>query len=108
MPTTEYTERQIAFNKKQLLYQQKFNHQIITKGGLSTLNFILMILYYGCILAVFYYLYTKYDISIYSKVGFVILLLIYPFVILFIETYIYQAVGYGWAFIIGEPYTPAE
>jgi len=109
MPTTdEYTERQIAFNEKELVYHQKFSHQIIPKGTMSTLNFLLMILYYGCILAVIYHLYTKYDISIYSKVGIVILLLLYPFVILFIETYIYQAVRYGWSFIVGEPYTTPE
>jgi hypothetical protein len=96
------------FNQKELLYQQKFRHQIIPKRAITTLNFLLLILYYGCILVVLYYLYTKYDISIYSKLGFVILLLLYPFVILFIESYIYQSVEYGWSFIIGEPYTPTE
>ena len=96
------------FNQKELLYQQKFSHQIIPKGTMSTLNFLLLILYYGCILVVLYYLYTKYDTSIYSKLGVVILLLLYPFIILFIETEIYKVGEYIWAFIVGEPYTPAE
>jgi len=94
-----------TINENELLYQQKYNHQLQSIDRLHILNVFLMFVYYFCILVVFYHLYKKTDINMYEKIGICILLLIYPFIAFYIETYVYQSGNYAWSFINGEPYT---
>tara|TARA_B100000902_G_scaffold57027_1_gene63886 strand:- start:487 stop:885 length:399 start_codon:yes stop_codon:yes gene_type:complete len=89
------------FNEKQLLYQQKYNKQTHPRTIQNSIYFLLIILYYVCILVVFYYIYTKFNLNRYQKIGIFILLISYPFLINLIQTYIYYFADYGWILISG-------
>jgi len=89
------------FNEKQLLYQQKYNKQTYPRTIQNSIYFLLIILYYVCILVVFYYIYTKFNLNRYQKIGIFILLISYPFVINLIQAYIYYFADYAWLLISG-------
>ena len=89
------------FNEKQLLYQQKYNKQTHPRTIQNSIYFLLIILYYVCILVVFYYIYTKFNLNRYQKIGIFILLISYPFLINLIQTYIYYFADYTWILISG-------
>jgi hypothetical protein len=48
-----------------------------------------------------YFLFTKYELNLYVKLGFSLLLIAYPFVIYYIETVLYNLGHYAGAMITG-------
>ena len=88
---------------RELLFQQKYIHQVQTIESLTTLNTILTYAYFICIIFVLYYLFTKYDLSIYVKVGLGLFAIAYPFVIHLIEIAVYNTSVYIGALITGNP-----
>ena len=86
---------------RELLFQQKYIHQLQTIETLTILNTVLTYAYFICIIFVLYYLFTKYDLSIYVKVGLGLFALAYPFIIRFIEIAVYNTSVYMGAFITG-------
>jgi hypothetical protein len=88
---------------RELLFQQKYIHQVQTIETLTLLNTILTYAYFISIIFVLYYLFTKYDLSIYVKIGLGLFIIAYPFVIHLIEIAIYNTSVYIGAFITGTP-----
>ena len=88
---------------RELLFQQKYIHQVQTIETLTLLNTILTYAYFISIVFVLYYLFTKYDLSIYVKIGLGLFIIAYPFVIHLIEIAIYNTSVYIGAFITGNP-----
>jgi hypothetical protein len=72
-------------NERELLFNQKYLHQQKTVEYLYWVNTILVYIYYLCALVIIYYLFTKYDFSNYSKITFLILLGLYPFIAYFLQ-----------------------
>ena len=93
---------------RELLYEKKKNFQKDTVNGLNLLNTILTYVYFLCIIVIFYILFTKYDYNYKIKLAICIALVLYPFVIYFIESNLYVTGQYIWSFIIGEPYIPMK
>jgi hypothetical protein len=87
---------------RELLFQQKYIHQVQTIESLTLLNTVLTYAYFICIVFVLYYLFTKYDLSIYVKVGLGLIAIAYPFIIHFVEIAVYNARVYIGAFITGD------
>ena len=87
---------------RELLFQQKYIHQVQTIETLTLLNTVLTYAYFICIIFVLYYLFTKYDLSIYVKVGLGLIAIAYPFIIHFVEIAVYNTRVYIGAFITGD------
>jgi len=92
---------QSSIEDRELLFQQKYIHQIQTVNTLTGLNTFLVFAYYICIIIVLYYLFTKYELNIYVKLGFSLLLIAYPFIIYYIELVLYNIGHYAGAIITG-------
>jgi hypothetical protein len=92
---------QTSIEDRELLFQQKYIYQIQTVNTLTGLNTFLFFAYYICIIFVVYFLFTKYELNIYVKLGFSLLLIAYPFVIYYIETVLYNVGHYAGAMITG-------
>jgi hypothetical protein len=86
---------------RELLFQQKYIYQAQTVNTLTGLNTFLLFAYYICIIIVLYYLFTKYELNMYVKVGFSLLLIAYPFVIYYIEMVLYNVGHYAGSMITG-------
>ena len=87
---------------RELLFQQKYIHQVQTIETLTLLNTVLTYVYFICIIFVLYYLFTKYDLSIYVKVGLGLIAIAYPFIIHFVEIAVYNTSLYIGALITGD------
>ena len=87
---------------RELLFQQKYIHQVQTIETLTLLNSILTYAYFIFVIWVLYILFTKYDLNIYVKVGLGLFAVAYPFIIRFIEIAVYNTSIYMGAFITGD------
>jgi hypothetical protein len=92
---------QLNIEDRELLFQQKYIYQTQTVNSLIGLNTFLLFAYYICIIIVLYFLFTKYELNIYVKLGFSLLLIAYPFVIYYIELVLYNVGHYAGAIITG-------
>jgi len=92
---------QSSIEDRELLFQQKYIHQIQTVNTLTELNNFLLFAYYICIIIVLYFLFSKYELNMYLKVGFSLLLIAYPFIIYYIEMVLYNVGQYAGAIITG-------
>jgi hypothetical protein len=92
---------QPSIEDRELLFQTKYIHQTQTVNTLTILNNFLLFAYYICIIVVLYFLFTKYELNLYVKVGFSLLLIAYPFVIYYIEMSLYNVGHYAGALITG-------
>ena len=92
---------QLNIEDRELLFQQKYIYQTQTVNYLIGLNTFLLFAYYICIIIVLYFLFTKYELNIYVKLGFSLLLIAYPFVIYYIELVLYNVGHYAGAIITG-------
>ena len=92
---------QLNIEDRELLFQQKYIYQTQTVNSLIGLNTVLLFAYYICIIIVLYFLFTKYELSMYVKAGFSLLLIAYPFVIYYIEMVLYNVGHYAGAIITG-------
>jgi hypothetical protein len=92
---------QSSIEDRELLFQQKYIHQIQTVNTLTELNNFLLFAYYICIILVLYFLFSKYELNMYLKVGFSLLLIAYPFIIYYIEMVLYNVGQYAGAIITG-------
>lgn len=92
---------QPSIEDRELLYQQKYIYQIQTVNTLTGLNTFLFFAYYICIIIVLYFLFTKYELNMYVKAGFSLLLIAYPFIIYYIEIVLYNVGHYAGAMITG-------
>ena len=92
---------QLNIEDRELLFQQKYIYQTQTVNSLIGLNTFLLFAYYICIIIVLYFLFTKYELNIYVKLGFSLLLIAYPFVIYYIEMSLYDVGHYAGALITG-------
>jgi hypothetical protein len=92
---------QMDIEDRELLFQQKYIYQAQTVNTLTGLNTFLLFAYYICIIIVLYYLFTKYELNMYVKVGFSLLLIAYPFVIYYIEMVLYNVGHYAGSMITG-------
>ena len=92
---------QLNIEDRELLFQQKYIYQTQTVNSLIGLNTFLLFAYYICIIIVLYFLFTKYELNIYVKLGFSLLLIAYPFVIYYIELVLYNVGDYAGAIITG-------
>lgn len=96
---TELKE-QYATNKSKTLYTSQKIYE------LSHFNFILFVLYYICvgILLLYFFLFNKTNFSFAIKMIIIILCVIYPFLIQWIELYIYFIYSYIYSFVSGIAY----
>ena len=92
---------QMDIEDRELLFQQKYIYQAQTVNTLTGLNTFLLFAYYICIIIVLYYLFTKYELNMYVKAGFSLLLIAYPFVIYYIEIVLYNVGQYAGSMITG-------
>lgn len=92
---------QLSIEDRELLFQQKYIYQTQTVNALTVLNTFLLFAYYICIIIVLYFLFTKYELNMYVKVVFSLLLIAYPFVIYYIEMVLYNVGHYAGAIITG-------
>lgn len=92
---------QLNIEDRELLFQQKYIYQTQTVNTLTGLNSLLLFAYYICIIVVLYLLFAKYDLNIYVKIGFSLLLIAYPFIIYYIETVLYNIGHYAKSLITG-------
>lgn len=92
---------QPSIEDSELLFQQKYIYQIQTVNTLTGLNTFLFFAYYICIIIVLYFLFTKYELNMYVKVGFSLLLIAYPFIIYYIEMVLYNVGHYAGSMITG-------
>ena len=92
---------QTSIEDRELLFQQKYIYQIQTVNTLTGLNTFLFFAYYICIIIVLYFLFTKYELNMYVKAGFSLLLIAYPFIIYYIEIVLYNVGHYAGAMITG-------
>jgi hypothetical protein len=81
-------------NERELLFNQKYLHQQKTVEYLYWVNTILVYIYYLCALVIIYYLFTKYDFGNYSKIIFIILLGLYPFISYYLQEKIQNGFDY--------------
>lgn len=88
---------------RELLFQQKYIYQAQTVNTLTGLNTFLLFAYYICIIIVLYFLFTKYELNIYVKAVFSLLLIAYPFIIYYIEIVLYNVGHYVGSIITGTP-----
>lgn len=93
-----------SLDERELLFQQKYLYQFQTVNTLLGLNTLLLYVYYICIVIVLYFLFTKYEYNVYIKGFLSILLIAYPFIVYFIETFVYRTSQYIGAFITGHAY----
>ena len=84
---------------RELLFQQKYIYQTQTVNTFTGLNTLLLFAYYVCIIIVMYLLFTKYELNIYVKAVFSLLLIAYPFIIYYIEMVLYNIGHYAGAII---------
>lgn len=96
------TEQDIL-NDRERLFQQKYIYQIQTVESLTRFNMVLTTAYYVFIVIALYFLFTKYDYSIYTKAGISLLAIAYPFIAYMIESIVYRISTYTSAIILGEP-----
>jgi hypothetical protein len=92
---------QPSIEDRELLFQQKYIYQIQTVNTLTGLNTFLFFAYYICIIIVLYFLFAKYELNMYVKAGFSLLLIAYPFIIYYIEIVLYNVGHYAGAMITG-------
>jgi multisubunit Na+/H+ antiporter MnhG subunit len=102
MPTIE------EVHEKELLFQQKNNHQRESIESLKIINWFLTVVYYISILVVFYVIYSKYNFSLKTNIGILVLLLLYPFIAYLIESNLYEFGTYLWSFVTGDAYIPMK
>ena len=93
-------QEQYATNKSKALYTTQ---KII---DLRNFNFILFIIFYCSlfILIIYFFLLNRSNISFTTKIIIIILFIVYPFLIQWIELYIYFIYSYIYAFISGIAY----
>jgi hypothetical protein len=75
---------------------------------LRSYNFILFIIYYICVilLALYLFLLNRTTFSLITKIALIVLFVVYPFMIDYIEQYGYFLYNYIYAFIGGVAYIP--
>ena len=93
---------QDSIENRERLFQQKYIHQQTTVNNLVWYNTILRIVYYCCIILAIYTLVTKYEYNIYVKIIIIILAISYPFIVSFIENYIYTLLHFIAAIATGQ------
>jgi hypothetical protein len=93
----------MSINERERLFHSKYIHQLEQVDSLTRVNALLLFTYYVFIIIVLYFLFTKYEYSIYTKGILSILALGYPFIINFIENSIYRIIHYMGAFVGGIP-----
>lgn len=93
---------QYNIEESERLFQQKYIHQQKTVENLVWYNTLLLVVYYGCIIVAIYTLVTKYDYSMYAKIIISIFAISYPFIISFIENFIYTSLQFIAAILTGE------
>ena len=92
---------QMNIEDRELLFQQKYIYQTQTVNMLTGFNTLLLFAYYVFIIIVMYLLFTKYELNIYVKSVFSLLLIAYPFIIYYIEIVLYNIGHYAGAIITG-------
>ena len=90
-------------NEREQLFHTKFLHQKNTVDLFKNFNFILLLIYYTCILVIIYLLFTKYNLNIYYNIIISLLLVFYPLIAYYIEQKIYNLSQYIGVFIKGTP-----
>jgi|SaaInlV_150m_DNA_3_1039698.scaffolds.fasta_scaffold42260_3 hypothetical protein len=93
----------MTINEREHLFHSKYLHQLEQVDSLNRVNALLLFTYYVFIIIVLYFLFTKYDYSIYTKGIFSVIAISYPFIVNFIENSIYNVIHYMGAFIGGIP-----
>lgn len=96
------TEQDILDDRERL-FQQKYIYQIQTVDSLTSLNQLLTTTYYVFVLIALYFLFTKYEYSMYIKIGISLLAIVYPFIIYTLEYIVSIIATYISAMILGEP-----
>jgi hypothetical protein len=95
-------ETNYATDKSKSLYKTEKVMQ------LRSYNFILFIIYYICVilLALYLFLLNRTTFSFRTKIALIVLFVVYPFMIDYIEQYGYFLYNYIYAFIGGVAYIP--
>jgi hypothetical protein len=88
--------------------EQLFNYIGIDWKFLITLNGLLLIIYYVIFagLAIILFVSSKNKMTIYPKIGLIVMLGILPFIYLWIEIFIWDIIRYIWSLLRGNVYTP--
>ena len=84
---------------------QKSQYQSAQNANLDTINIALYYVYYGLLVVVAYILIMKTTMNIYIRVGMAAMFVVYPFVINYIEYYLYVMYSYLQAVLNGNVYT---
>jgi lipopolysaccharide export LptBFGC system permease protein LptF len=97
----QYTKEDYSINKSQSLYKTEKVFE------LRKYNFILFIIYYICVIliALYFFFLNRTSFSFRLKIVLIIIFMGYPFIIDYIEQYVYFLYNYIYAFISGIAYT---
>jgi hypothetical protein len=98
MPPPKYNLSEVELKNTKALYTEKETYK------LQVINVYLFIVYYVLIFIACYFLLTTYDIQIYKGIPIVLFLLIMPFVMYSIESYLIDSTTYLNALLMGNTY----
>ena len=84
--------------------EQKVNYQTQQVNYLNVWNNYLFIVYYTLLLILFYFLYYSNSLLIYMKVCIVVLSVLYPYIIMPVETNLFNLFSYLFSIITGNVY----
>lgn len=97
----QYNEYKAALTRGDVLSEYLFGKE----GGFSFINKALFLLYFGFVIILLYLLvFVQRMIPVRYRIMILIGAVIYPFLILTMENYIYNLLSYFYSIIMGEPY----
>ena len=98
MPPPKYNLPDVELKNSKAIYTEKETYK------LQVINVYLFIVYYALIFIAIYFLLTAYNFEMYQSIPIVLLLLIMPFVMYSIESYVIDSSNYFSALLLGDTY----
>tara|TARA_B100000282_G_C31721003_1_gene486011 strand:+ start:1182 stop:1490 length:309 start_codon:yes stop_codon:yes gene_type:complete len=98
MPPPKYNLSDAELKNSKAIYTEKETYR------LQVLNVYLFIVYYVLIFIASYFLLTAYDFEMYQSIPIVLFLLIMPFVMYSVQSYVIDSSNYFSALLLGDTY----
>ena len=98
MPPPKYNLPDVELKNSKAIYTEKETYK------LQVINVYLFIVYYALIFIASYFLLTAYDFKMYQSIPIVLFLLIMPFVMYSVESYVIESSNYFTALLLGNTY----
>ena len=98
MPPPKYNLPDVELKNSKAIYTEKETYKF------QVINVYLFIVYYLLIFISIYFLLTAYDLQMYQSIPIVLFLLVMPFVMYSIESYVIDSSNYFSALLLGNTY----